>query len=199
MEIRSACGHCCSDRKDGYYACDFRYGPGRKLKELPGLATRPTTDKVKESVFNIIQFDIEGRRVLDLFGGTGQMGIEALSRGAKHATFVDLAPAAAAVIRQNLAATGFNDSARVVQSDWRAFLSTCREKFDLIFLDPPYKETMLENALETIAAIDILSEHGIIICESPLDKELPDLAAPYEKGRDYKYGKIKVTLYHNVR
>lgn len=78
-------------------------------------------------------------------------------------------------------------------------MSSCREKFDLIFLDPPYKETMLENALETIAAIDILSEHGIIICESPLDKELPDLAAPYEKGRDYKYGKIKVTLYHNVR
>lgn len=171
---------------------------GRRLKELPGLDTRPTTDKVKESVFNIIQFDIEGRKVLDLFGGTGQMGIEALSRGAKHATFVDLAPAAAAIIRQNLATTGFTDSARVAQSDWRAFLSSCREKFDLIFLDPPYKETHLENALETIAAIDILSEHGIIICESPLDKELPDLAAPYEKGRSYKYGKIKVTLYHRT-
>lgn len=171
---------------------------GRRLKELPGLDTRPTTDKVKESVFNIIQFDIEGRKVLDLFGGTGQMGIEALSRGAKHVTFVDHAPAAANIIRQNLAATGFTDSARVVQSDWRAFLSSCREKFHLIFLDPPYKETMLENALEMIAAIDILSEHGIIVCESPLDKELPDLAEPYQKGRDYRYGKIKVTLYHRT-
>lgn len=171
---------------------------GRRLKELPGLDTRPTTDKVKESVFNIIQFDIEGRKVLDLFGGTGQMGIEALSRGAEHATFVDMAPAAAKIIRQNLEVTGFTDSARVVQSDWRAFLSGCREKFHLIFLDPPYKGTMLENALETIAAIDILSEHGIIICESPLDKELPDLAAPYEKGRDYRYGKIKVTLYRRT-
>lgn len=171
---------------------------GRRLKELPGLDTRPTTDKVKESVFNIIQFDIEGRRVLDLFGGTGQMGIEALSRGARCVTFVDHAGAAAGVIRQNLSATGFTDSAKVVQSDWRAFLSACTEKFHLIFLDPPYRGTMLENALETIAAIDILSEHGIIVCESPLDKQLPDLAAPYEKGREYRYGKIKVTLYHRT-
>ena len=171
---------------------------GRRLKELPGLDTRPTTDKVKESVFNIIQFDIEGRKVLDLFGGTGQMGIEALSRGAQHVTFVDNASAAAGIIRQNLEATGFSSSAQVVQSDWRAFLSSCREKFHLIFLDPPYKGTMLENALETVAAIDILSEHGIIVCESPLDKELPDLAAPYAKGREYRYGKIKVTLYHRT-
>lgn len=171
---------------------------GRRLKELPGMDTRPTTDKVKESVFNIIQFDIEGRRVLDLFGGTGQMGIEALSRGAESVTFVDKSPAAAAVIRQNLAVTGFSDSARVVQSDWKAFLTGCREKYHLIFLDPPYRETFLENALETIAAIDILSEHGIIICESPLDKELPDLTEPYQKGRDYRYGKIKVTLYHRT-
>ena len=171
---------------------------GRRLKELPGLDTRPTTDKVKESVFNIIQFDIEGRKVLDLFGGTGQLGIEALSRGAEHVTFVDYAPAAAKIIRENLAVTGFSDQAKVVQSDWQAFLSGCREKFHLIFLDPPYRKTMLENALETIAAIDILSEHGIIVCESPLDKELPDLAGPYEKGRDYRYGQIKVTLYHKV-
>lgn len=171
---------------------------GRRLKELPGLDTRPTTDKVKESVFNVIQFDIEGRTVLDLFGGTGQMGIEALSRGAQHVTFVDYAPAAVKIIRENLATVGFVGQAQVVQSDWRAFLTSCREKFHLIFLDPPYKGEMLENALETIAAIDILSEHGIIICESPLDKQLPDLAAPYEKGREYRYGKIKVTLYHRT-
>ena len=171
---------------------------GRKLKELPGLDTRPTTDKVKESVFNIIQFDIEGRRALDLFAGTGQLGIEALSRGARHVTFVDLSPAAVGIVRQNLATVGLAGSSRVVQSDWRAFLNTCREKFDLIFLDPPYRETMLENALETIAAIDILSEHGIIVCESPRDKQLPELAAPYEKGRDYQYGKIKITLYHRT-
>lgn len=171
---------------------------GRRLKALPGMDTRPTADKVKEAVFNIIQFDIEGRSVLDLFGGTGQMGIEALSRGAEHAVLVDHAPAAVSVIRDNLAATGFTDSARVVRSDWKAFLGGCREKFHLIFLDPPYRDTILENALETIAAIDILSEHGIIVCESPLDKELPDNAGPLEKGKEYRYGKIKVTLYHRT-
>ncbi len=171
---------------------------GRRLKELPGMDTRPTTDQVKESIFNIIQFDVEGRKVLDLFAGTGQMGIEALSRGAAHATFVELAPAAAKIVRENVELTRFTDVSKVVQSDWRGFLSSCREKFDLIFLDPPYKTDMLENAMQTIAAIDILSEHGIMICESPLDKELPDLAAPYEKGKEYRYGKIKVTLYRRT-
>ena len=171
---------------------------GRRLKELPGMDTRPTTDQVKESIFNIIQFDVEGRKVLDLFAGTGQMGIEALSRGAAHATFVDLAPAAAKIVRENVELTRFTDVSKVVQSDWRGFLSSCREKFDLIFLDPPYKTDMLENAMQTIAAIDILSEHGIMICESPLDKQLPELAAPYEKGKEYRYGKIKVTLYRRT-
>ena len=140
---------------------------GMRLKELPGLETRPTTDKVKESVFNIVQFDVEGRRVLDLFGGTGQMGIEALSRGAASCTFV-------------------------------AFLTGCREKFDLVFLDPPYGAGMLEKALEAIAKIDIMTENGIIVCESAAESALPELAAPYAKGRDYRYGKIKITLYHRA-
>ena len=89
---------------------------GRRLKELPGMDTRPTTDQVKESIFNIIQFDIEGRKVLDLFAGTGQMGIEALSRGAAHATFVDVAPAAAKIVRENVELTRFADVSRVMQS-----------------------------------------------------------------------------------
>ncbi len=109
---------------------------GMRLKELPGLETRPTTDKVKESIFNIIQFDIEGRRVLDLFGGTGQLGIEALSRGADHCTFVDLRKEAAAVIRENLAHTRLEEHARVVQGDCMAFLTGAGERFDLIFLGP---------------------------------------------------------------
>ena len=99
---------------------------GRRLKELTGLETRPTTDKVKESIFNIIQFDIEGRRVLDLFGGTGQLGIECLSRGAAGCTFVDVRKEAAALIRDNLALCGFTDRARVVQGDYLAFLTGCR-------------------------------------------------------------------------
>ena len=169
---------------------------GRKLKELPGLDTRPTTDKVKESVFNIVQFDVEGRRVLDLFAGTGQLGIEALSRGAASCTFVDLRREAAAVVRENLAHTKLAEQARVIQGDYLAFLTGCREKFDLVFLDPPYHGDLLEKALETIAKIDIMTENGIIVCESAAESALPELAAPYEKGREYRYGKIKLTLYH---
>ena len=88
---------------------------GRRLKELSGMDTRPTTDKVKESMFNIVQFDIEGRKVLDLFAGTGQLGIEALSRGAESAVFVDVRKDAAALIRENLAHCGFAGRARVVR------------------------------------------------------------------------------------
>ena len=171
---------------------------GRRLKEPVGLETRPTADRVKEGIFSSIQFEIEGRRVLDLFGGTGQMGIEALSRGAAHCTFVDLRKEAVGIIRDNLTLTGLADRAAVVQADYQAFLSRCRETFDVIFLDPPYNSGMLEKALETITAIDIVSENGIIVCESPAESVLPEGTAPYEKGREYRYGKIKITLYRRT-
>lgn len=171
---------------------------GRRLKELQGMDTRPTTDKVKESIFNIIQFDIEGRRVLDLFGGTGQLGIEALSRGAARCVFLDQRKDAAALIRENLKTTGLSDRAAVVQGDSIAYLNSSREKFDLIFLDPPYQSDLLERALETITRIDILNGNGIILCESNVEKELPEVISPYTKGREYRYGKIKVTLYHRI-
>ena len=171
---------------------------GRRLKELPGMETRPTTDKVKESIFNIVQFDVEGRNVLDLFGGTGQLGIEALSRGAARCTFVDLRKEAAAVIKENVKTCGFEARGKVVQGDSIAFLTGCREKFDLVFLDPPYASGLLERALEVIAKIDIMSENGIIVCESGAEQVLPELSAPYEKGREYRYGKIKVTLYRRT-
>ncbi|MBU5434300.1 16S rRNA (guanine(966)-N(2))-methyltransferase RsmD [Pseudoflavonifractor sp. MSJ-37] len=168
---------------------------GKRLKELEGMETRPTTDRVKEGLFNIIQFDLEGRRVLDLFGGTGQLGIEALSRGAASCDFVDLRKDAAAVIRANLKETRLEDRGRVVQGDSLSFLAGCRGKYDVIFLDPPYASGLLEKAMELVCKIDILSEHGIMVCESAADHVLPDVEAPYEKGRDYRYGKIKITLY----
>ena len=169
---------------------------GRKLKDIPGLDTRPTTDKVKESIFNIIQFDVEGRRVLDLFAGTGQLGIEALSRGAERCVFVDANRECVKVIRENLEHTGLAGVSRVQQGDSVSFLTSCREKFGLAFLDPPYASDLLERALFKMAEIDIMAENGIIICESALDKILPQLPAPYEKGREYHYGRIKLTLYH---
>ena len=167
---------------------------GRRLKELQGMDTRPTTDKVKESLFNIIQFELPGRQVLDLFGGTGQLGIEALSRGAARCTFVDQRREAAALIRENLEVCGFSGLSQVVQGEAVSFLSSCREKFDLIFLDPPYQADLLDRSLEAITRFDILREHGIIICESAADWGIPPLAPPYEQGREYRYGKIKLTV-----
>ena len=158
------------------------------------MDTRPTTDKVKESLFNIIQFEIEGRRVLDLFGGTGQLGIEALSRGADHCTFVDMRKEAAALIRENLRLTGLSERSRVVQGDALSFLSSCGEKFDVILLDPPYHTELLDKSVKRITEFDILREHGIMICESAAERELPALPPPYERGREYRYGKIRLTV-----
>ena len=169
---------------------------GRRLKEPQGLETRPTTDRVKEGIFSSIQFEIEGRRVLDLFGGTGQMGIEALSRGAAHCTFVDLRKEAVGIIRENLKLTGLEGQATVVQGDALAFLTRCREKYDVIFLDPPYETELLETAIAHIARHDLLNVHGMMIAEHPADKVLPALSAPYRMGRTYRYGKIAVTIYH---
>ncbi len=169
---------------------------GRRLKELEGYETRPTTDRVKEGIFNIIQFDIEGRKVLDLFAGTGQLGIEALSRGAASAVFVEHRRDAAALIRDNLKLTGLGDRAAVVCGDAPAYPAAAREKFDLVFMDPPYAASLWEKTLEAIYQFDILSNHGIIVCESPAEQEMPPLAPPYFLHRTYRYGKTRITTYH---
>ena len=171
---------------------------GMRLREPAGLDTRPTTDRVKEGIFSSIQFDIEGRRVLDLFGGTGQMGIEALSRGATHCTFVDLSKQAAGIIRENLDHTGFAGQAAVIQGDYLSFLDRCREPFDLIFLDPPYGSGFLEKAMERIQTIDIVSGNGIIVCESGSGSGWPEPRGPYRLQREYRYGRIRTALYRRA-
>lgn len=168
---------------------------GRRLKELEGMETRPTTGKVKESIFSILQFDIEGRRVLDLFAGTGQLGIEALSRGARECVFIDQRKDAVNLIRENVKLCDLTDNAVVRQGDSMAYLKS-GEKFDIIFLDPPYGSKLLGEALEQITKFDICREHGIIVAESAVDTELPEVAAPYSLYREYRYGKIKLSVYH---
>ena len=168
---------------------------GRRLKELQGRETRPTTDKVKESIFSIIQFDLEGRRVLDLFAGTGQLGIEALSRGARECVFVDQRKDAVALVRENLELCRLTESARVRQGDALAYLKS-GERFDIIFLDPPYGSGLLEQALADITRFDICREHGIIVAESAAEQVLPPVEPPYALYREYRYGKIKLTVYH---
>lgn len=169
---------------------------GVQLKTPEGLDTRPTIDRVKEALFSIIQFDIPGVAVLDLFGGTGQLGIEALSRGAKSATFVDAADKPCALIRENLKRTRLEG--KVIRSDYLDYLQSCREQYDIIFLDPPYAEVFLENALNRITEIDILRSGGIIVTERPLGKELPFEFEGYTRSKDYKYGKVLLTLYRKA-
>ena len=168
---------------------------GIPLKTPEGMLTRPTGDRVKEAMFSIIQFDIPGAAVLDLFGGTGQLGIEALSRGAKSATFVDQNKNACSLIRENLKKTKLYDCGRVIQSDYQQYLRTCNEKYHIIFLDPPYAEVFLENSLKIITEIDILQSGGIIVCERSLDKELSLQFEGYSRSKDYKYGNTIVAVY----
>ena len=135
---------------------------GRRLRTPENYDIRPTTDNVKESLFNIIQFDVEGRKVLDLFAGTGQLGIECLSRGADSVVFVDESREAVNIVKDNLKTCGL--SASVLQMDALSYLRGCG-KFDLIFVDPPYDSNLYEEVLKIINSVDILSDGGIIICE----------------------------------
>ena len=168
---------------------------GVVLKTPDGMQTRPTADRVKEALFSILQFELPGTKVLDLFGGTGQLGIEALSRGAKSAVFVDAADAPCRLIRENLRRAKMESEARVVRADYLQFLSQCKEKFDIIFLDPPYAEVFLENAIKKISEIDILQSGGIIVSERPVEKELYLEISGFSRSKDYKYGKTLITLF----
>ena len=165
---------------------------GRKLKTLEGDSVRPTTDKVKESIFNIIQFDIEGRRVLDMFCGCGQLGIEALSRGAASAVFVDISRASIAVTEENLTTTGFRSMSKTVLANSLEYLDRTSEIFDIAFLDPPYHAGIMDDAIERVAPH--MADGGIIVCETGEREILPEDVEGFTSKR-YKYGKIALTVY----
>jgi 16S rRNA (guanine(966)-N(2))-methyltransferase RsmD len=172
---------------------------GIQLKTPDGMLTRPTADRVKEALFSIINFDIPGAKVLDLFGGTGQLGIEALSRGAESAVFVDAREDSCKLIRENLKRTKLENQAKVVRADYLDYLNRCREQYNIILLDPPYAEVFLENAIKRITEIDILQSDGIIVAERPLGKELPWEFEGYTRSKDYKYGKVLLTIYRKAQ
>ena len=166
---------------------------GMSLKTLEGDNVRPTTDKVKEAVFSIIQFELEGRRILDLFAGSGQLGIEALSRGAESAVFVDADKNAVRIVKENLAKTKLDYKATVAQTDSLAFLSMTDRIFDIAFLDPPFSTGLLERALAKVE--HHIAEGGLVVCEHPFADELPDIQGGLEKQKTYKYSKTAVTVY----
>lgn len=166
---------------------------GRKLNTLEGRDVRPSTDQVKEAMFSIIQFEVEGAAVLDLFAGSGQLGIEALSRGARLAVFVEQSRKAQEMVRQNLQTTKLAERSRVTAMDAIAYLQGCRDTFDIALLDPPYHSGLLEKALPLLAPK--MSAGGVMLCESALDETLPEQAGDFHIKKEYRYGKIKLTAY----
>lgn len=166
---------------------------GRRLKAPEGMDVRPTSDKVKEAVFSIIQFDIAGSAVLDLFCGSGQLGIEALSRGAKSCVFTDSSRSSVEAAKENIRLAGFKNEATVINSDSFDYLRMCRQTFDIAFLDPPYGKGLIEKAMPMLCGK--MSPRGIAVCEHEKGLELPGSFGNMRKHKTYRYGKIEVTIY----
>lgn len=165
---------------------------GTSLYSLEGSHTRPTTDRVKESMFSIINFNIPDAVVLDLFSGSGALGIEALSRGAKKCFFVENSRQAAEIVRKNIEKTRLGDLAVLKIMDFKAFLETASDKFDVILLDPPYNKKMCDEALKIIYERNLLAEDGVIMCETQCGEVV---TTDFSRGKEYKYGKISLTVF----
>ena len=176
---------------------------GKKLKTLEGEATRPTSKRIKEAIFSAIQFDVENRRVLDLFAGCGQLGLEALSRGAASVMFIDSARDAMEIVKENVRTTGFSDRSKYLVSDWRNYIrkASGREKFDLVFIDPPYAMECCADAVSRLISSELLNPGAIVVLES--GTENPDFSGSedIEVLKSTHYGKktfVNIILYRGT-
>ncbi|TVX94028.1 16S rRNA (guanine(966)-N(2))-methyltransferase RsmD [Paenibacillus agilis] len=171
---------------------------GRSLKAVPGMNTRPTTDKVKEALFSMIGPYFDGGTVLDLFAGTGGLGIEALSRGIDHAVFIDMDPKAIETIKHNVNAARVAEKAEIFRNDAKRALKAMAKrdmKFDLVFMDPPYRMTDADEMLTTMLEQEMLSEHAIIVIEHDSNHTYPEHIGSMTCFRNAKYGEIALSLY----
>ena len=168
---------------------------GMRLETLEGTATRPTAEKVKEALFSMIQFDLDNKRVLDLFGGSGQLALEALSRGAAKATIIDSSRDATAVIIRNAQKTKLYDRTRILTCDWEAYLrgSAHKELFDIVFIDPPYATDYAHRAVEMLISGEMLAPGALIAVES--DRKEPAEHEGLTVLRHSRYAKTYITLY----
>lgn len=166
---------------------------GRKLESPAGEATRPTVDRAKEGIFSAVQFLLPGAVCLDLFAGSGQLGIEALSRGAAKCVFVEMDGAAAELIKRNLKYCGFFDKSRVAAMTAEAFLASTKERFDLIFADPPYHSDLCLKLLPQLSAA--LAPGGTLLCETERKEDMPQQAGDLILEKSYKYGKVRFHRY----
>ncbi|MBQ2825587.1 MAG: 16S rRNA (guanine(966)-N(2))-methyltransferase RsmD [Clostridia bacterium] len=170
---------------------------GCRLDTLEGENTRPTGERVKEAMFSMIQFDIEGRNVLDLFAGSGQLGLEALSRGASHATFLDVSKDAVEIIKKNAQKTKLIDRCTISSGDFATFFRAGRKKFDIVFLDPPYKSEHMTAALKKLRDSGFLNNGALIVCESETGDvfgDSPELEDSYEVLKNSRHGRAYITL-----
>lgn len=164
---------------------------GRTLSDFSGRDIRPTADKVRESLFNIIQFSVQGCRFLDLFCGTGAMGIEALSRGAGYVAFNDNAKDSIKLLKNNLGKLKITDNYEISYTDALRFLESCTLKFDFIYIDPPYRSGLGVQAVEKAAGI--LKEGGRIIFED--EKPFSGFLAGLTVTDERKYGRVYLTFF----
>ncbi len=166
---------------------------GKRLKTLEGLEVRPTSEKVKEAIFSIVQFDLPAARVLDMFAGSGQLGIEALSRGAKSCVFTDKSRQSVECIRNNVLSCGFSEQAKIINADAVEYARSAGE-FDIVFIDPPYRTGLAEKALEALEGK--LSPRAVVICEHETGLSLPEKISGLVKAKEYSYGKtVSLTKY----
>jgi len=171
---------------------------GLKMKSLKGRDVRPTLDRVKESMFNIIAFYLPGTEVLDLFAGFGSLGIEALSRGANRADFVEINKSHLKIIEDNLKKAKLYKQSELYQQDVYLYLKTCSQKYDLIFMDPPYEKEMTAKAVELIVEHDLLKKEGLIISE----KSASEKAAEFDGLsiiKNKRYGNSLLTIYKIIQ
>lgn len=167
---------------------------GRKLITVEGTdVVRPTTDKIKEAIFSAIQFEIEGSNALDLFAGSGQLGIEAISRGADKCVFVDSAAVSVNTIKQNLQSTGLAEQGTVVHMPFSAFLKSTKETFDIALLDPPYRYKLVQKALPLVC--EKMSDNGVIVCEHEKECVLPATVGKFKLVKLLNHGTVSVSIY----
>lgn len=155
--------------------------------------TRPTTDRVRENIFNLIRFDLPDSNVLDLFAGSGAMGIEALSQGAKKCVFVDSDKEAFNIIKKNIDKTNFSDKSELLRMPFDAFLIRCEEKFDIIFLDPPYHKGLIYEAMNLIVKKNLFMDDCIFVCESDSTEEIL-VPEGFSVLKEKIYGRVKVMI-----
>ena len=179
---------------------------GRKLYTPDDHSVRPTTDKVKEALFSMLANELYGARVLDLFAGTGGLGIEALSRGAEYCLFADSSRKSLDLIRSNLAHCKVEEETRIAAGEFRKVLRSAARKiedgleepFDIILLDPPYEAGYMDDIFRLISAGGILADGGTIVAEHRKQEEMPDELHGFTKVKERRYGVVKLSIYNNI-